>query len=339
MKIQYKFHLSLFFFLVGCGGTQFNQIPTKPSQTPEEIIEKALEVYAQESGQCSSQKLALVKNNQTQVRNLITQIKKLAAPNAAPGINMKAMQNYAGSSESDHFQLLVQILTSDTFKTVLLQSSSLLKQVAYDSIFMSNLSGIQGDLNLEPGDRIAEILTILSTSSEKREILLRAAQTILCTDTASEQTILDALQSPAVLWELGPNGVYLLGSPFFQHAEPLIKSIKALQLPQELDQFVVLIKSMIPSTNICPLENLSAYEKHFELLASLVDSESPRPIKNLSNLLLKVYTMQESNQCTGISLDDLKQENIQNAFLTVAQFLADEKEGLPAFLQAVKPRT
>ena len=49
--------------------------------------------------------------------------------------------------------------------------------------------------------------------------------------------------------------------------------------------------------------------------------------------------MQESNQCTGISLDDLKQENIQNAFLTVAQFLADEKEGLPAFLQAVKPRT
>lgn len=338
MKTKQNFYTLFLLLLMGCGNAKLSQSENKSNQSVEEMISKALEIYAQESPQCSVQKLALVKGNQSHVQRLVTQLKGLSAPTAA-GLNMKALQNYADTSESDQFHVIVQVLTGKSFKTVLMQSADLIKQVAKDSVIMTNLSGIHDDLGLEPGDRVAELLSMLATNQTQRQTLLQVTKLALCTETASEKTILDALQSPAVLWQLGPNGVYLLGSSLAHHAEPLWKTMKALPIPKELTQFISLMKNMLPTGNMCTLENLNAYAPHFEILAALLDGQDQRPLKSLINMLFKVYTMEESNQCSGISFDDLKQEKIENAFLKIADFLSDEQEGIPAFLQKIKPRS
>jgi hypothetical protein len=123
----------------------------------------------------------------------------------------------------------------------------------------------------------------------------------------------------------------------------LLLSIQGLAIPDELQQFATLVKDMLPKQDICSVHNFDAYRPHIALLLSLFTASDTlnesRPLRSFVNVLFKLYTMEDSNQCSGTSLDDLKKQTLQNAFLTTAQFMSDEQHGVTGVLKRMKPRT
>lgn len=325
-------YLGFLLLLTGCGNAQFTKQEAKPEQPFEEMVSKGLEIFAQSSNQCREQKLALVQKNKGLVQGIVTQIKNIATSKTS---SLKTKSN------NDQFEMIFQILTSEGFKTVVNQSSDVIKTLGNNDVIMANLTAIRDDFSQEPGDRMAEIINLLASDTTKQDILLGAAHSALC-DNLSEQDIIGVLLSPKVLWALGPNVTYLMASPLAKHVKPLVLALKQVNIPDELKEFIILTKDLMPKQDICSIENLDAYQKHFALALSLLKSSEnqtePRPLRSFINTLFRLYTMDESNQCSGISLDDLKKENIQNAFLMASSFLSDEQHGVVGFLSKMKPR-
>ena len=326
--------------VIGCSNAQFTQHKPQPSQPFEEMVSKGLEIFAESSKSCQEQKIALVKKDKSMIQNLVGQVKGLTT-GETPKVSLKGFKTHFSLVDTDQFDMIYQILTNEGFQTVVSQTADVIKSVANNDIIIGNLTAIRDDLNLEPGDRIAEILNLLASDSARQEILLGAAHSALC-ENLSEQDIIGVLLSPKVLWTLGPNATYLLGSPLMKHAKPLFAAVKKVSIPDELSQFVALVKDMMPKQNICSVTSLEPYQKHFELVLSLLKagdtSNTTRPLRSFLNTLFRLYTMDESNQCAGMSFDDLKKENIQNAFLTLSNFLIDEQHGVMGVLKQIRPR-
>lgn len=335
-----KLGIGLLILLTGCGNAEFTRYEKKAEQPLEETVTKGLEVIATASPSCKDEKLAIVQKNKPIIQNLVTHIKNLVGGNT-PVLNMKTMKSYVDQPSDDQIDLIFQILASDGFRTVVSQSSDVIKTVALNDTIMTNLAAIRDDLLSEPGDRTAEIITTLASDPIQQSTFLGAARTALC-DNPSEQDLLGTLLTPKVLWSLGPNGMYLLGSPLYQHAKPLLLAIRQLPIPDELSQFIDLVKQMLPKPNICTLDNLDAYQPHLALVLSLLkpqdNAADPRPLRSFINVVFKLYSMESSNQCSGTSFDDLKKETVQRAFLTVSNFMADDQHGVIGFLKQMKPR-
>jgi hypothetical protein len=327
-----KFYLGFLLLLIGCKDAQFTQYEVKPEQPFEEIVSKSLEIFAKSGSNCQEQKLALVRKEKNLIQGLVGQVKEIAVSNPT-AIKTKSNHN--------QFEEVFQILTSEGFKTVVNQTADVIKSIGNSDAIIANLTAIRDDLMLEPGDRIAEIISMLASDPIKQNILLGATHSALC-DNLSDQDIIGTLLSPQVMWTLGPNATYLMASPLAKHIKPLILAVKGISLPNELRDFITLAKDMMPKQDICSIENLEAYQKHFALALGLLktsnNSTEPRPLRSFLNTLFKLYTMEDSNQCAGISFDDLKKENIQNAFFTVSNFLSDEQHGVVGFLNKMQPR-
>lgn len=327
-----KFYLGFLLLLVGCGNAEFAKQEPMPAQPFEEMVSKSLEIFAKSSSNCQEQKLALIKKEKSLIQGVVGQVKEIATSNST---TLKVKTSH------DQFEEIFQILTSDGFKTVVNQTADVIKTIGNNDAITTNLTAIRNDLTLEPGDRIAEIISMLASDPIKQNILLGAAHSALC-DNLSEQDIIGTLLSPEVMWALGPNATYLMASPLAKHVKPLIFAVKQIKLPDELKEFIALAKDMMPKQDICSIENLDAYQKHLALALSLLKAgdkpDEPRPLRSFLNTLFRLYTMEESNQCTGISFDDLKKENVKNAFLMTSSFLSDEQHGVIGFLSKMKPR-
>lgn len=328
-----KHTAGLLILLTGCGSPTFHQTDSKPQEPLEETISKGLEIFAKNSTNCRDEKLALVRKDKAMIQNLVAQTKNLATTSTAT-LSIKSQ------SAQEQFEMIFQILTNDGFKVVVNQTSDVIKTVANNDTIMSNLTAIRDDLLAEPGDRIAEIIISLASDTSKQSALLGAIRSALC-DNPSKGDLVGALLTPQVLWQIGPNATYLLASPLAKHSQPLILALKQIPIQEELQQFVALVKDMLPKQDICSIDNLDAYQKHLALVLSLLktgDSPEPRPLRNFANVLFRLYNMDVSNQCSGISFDELQKKTLQNAFLTVANFLADDQHGVVAFLKQIKPR-
>lgn len=328
-----KHTAGLLILLAGCGSPTFHQLDSKPPEPLEETVSKGLEIFAKSSTNCRDEKLALVRKDKMMIQNLVAQTKNLATTNTAT-LSIKSQ------SSQEQLEMILQILTSDGFKVVVSQTSDLIKTVANNEIIMSSLTAIRDDLLAEPGDRIAEIIISLASDTSKQSALLGAVRSALC-DNPSEEDLVGVLLTPQVLWQLGPNATYLLAGPLAKHTQPLLLALKQIPIQDELQQFAALVKDMLPKQDICAIDNLDPYQKHLALVLSLLktgDSLEPRPLRNFVNVLFRLYSMDVSNQCSGISFDELQKETIQNAFITVANFLADDQHGVVAFLKQMKPR-
>lgn len=312
----------------------------KESHPIEQVVSRGLENFAMASLECQSEKLDLVRQKKPVLQNLVTQLKNLNEKSPA-GLNIKALRHYTNLSEGDQLDLIYQIITSQGFKTVVTQTGDFIKAMASNEIVLSNLEAIRDDFNQESGDRTAKLLTDLATNTTQQNILLATARSALC-DNPSESDLLGAIFSPETLWKLGPNGVYLLNSDLKKHAVPLVKAVQTVPIPEELGQFIGLMKEMMPSQDICNITTVEPYQKYFSFVANLIkvpdNSEDSRPLRTFLNVLFKLYSMEKSNQCSGSSFDDLKKEHFQNMLFKTAHFLADDTHGVVGFLRQIKPR-
>jgi hypothetical protein len=160
---------------------------------------------------------------------------------------------------------------------------------------------------------------------------------------ATNQDFSYLLMTPQLLWWLaGPNSIYLLlHSDILVHLKPIAQVLKNITPPQNLEKFFVFLHQMAPTQDVCSLENLDAYEKPITILEHLLkqpqDPTEQRPLRKFLNLMFKLYSMQDSNHCHGISFDELKSGNIQHALIQAADFLTNEQSGLISFLQKIKP--
>ncbi|MEI6804919.1 MAG: hypothetical protein WCK49_00240 [Myxococcaceae bacterium] len=329
----------LLILLTGCNN--INQTEIKSKTYLEEVVTKSLEGFAANSSVCREEKVALVRKDKALIQNLVAQVKNLANSSPIATLNIKSFSQYLDQSTADQIDMMFQILTSDGFRVVVGQTADLLRTVSTNDAILDNLTSVRDDLLSEPGDRISEIITSLASDRAKQDALLGAVKSATC-NNPSETDLVGLLFTPQVLWELGANGTYLIASPLAQHARPLLLAVQQLAIPDELAQFVAMVKDMLPKQDICLIDNLDAYQPHIALALSLFKASDtanePRPLRSLVNVLFKLYTMEDSNQCSGTSFDDLTKQSIQDALTTTANFLSDEQHGVVGVLKKMKPR-
>lgn len=339
------FFTSTLLFLMSCEGAHFKTFEEKPVPSAESIVADSLNLFAEGSSQCREQKIALVKDNIPRIKAVVGQLKNIAL-GGKTHLNTKQMaRHYTQKTEDEQLKEIIAIVTSDGFRTVLGQVSDVIRDASKNEVILGHLETVLGSFYQESGDRLAEILTDVSIDPVKQASLFGALHTALC-DEATEQDILGALLSPEVLWTLGPNVGYLITSDMILSGKAVAKAVQAIELPEELKQFIELAKQMMPQQNlterICSMD-VNNYQKHFKLIATLFqkpsDAKQPRPLRSLLNMFSSFYTLEESNGCVGTRVDELKQTHIKNAFLMIADFIKHEETGLVGFLQKMKPRS
>lgn len=324
---------SLLSLLVACSSPTFDKKQQITSDSLEQVVSDGLKNYAINATDCNSERLALIASSKDLVGNLIAQIRIVASSSQSP-FSLTTL----GSEQID---LMYQILTNDGFSTVVRQTADVLKAFAKNDSIMTSLLAIRDDIVSEPGDRISEIINLIAADPSKQNTLLGAMHSALC-DNPTDSDLLSALMTPQVIWELGPNATYLLTSSFTKNLKSLNQTLQTIPVPDELKQFVALVQDMLPKPDICSIENLDTYQKYLSIVLSLLKTpENPkqaRPLRSFVNVLFKMYSMNQANQCTGISFDNLGAQSTRNALISTANFLSDEEQGLPSFLKKLKPR-
>ncbi len=325
--------------LVGCGkAPQFSKLEYQSSMTAEDTVQRALVGYAKNVSQCSSEMLALVDEHDSNTRALLASVKKIKL--AGSKIDPKKFQEQRKD--------LFQIFTSPDFAQVLRDSAVVLTNIANDDDFMTHVSGIhQSLLNKEDGDRLAEILALAVADPAKLQNFLEAGRTWLCEDY-SQNDLLGFIYAPKTLWAIGgqhllSNALYLVGAgEFVPHSLWVQNKLSALEIPPKLQEFMMLMKEMMPKNNLCQVENLAAYESLFPLLYELFKTpevgNAQRPLRKFANLMSKMYTMSIDNSCAGVAFDSLNKDDYRRVLLGIADFIQNDKTGVLAILQQAKPR-
>lgn len=326
MKLQYSYYTAFVFLLMGCGGPRFSQPDPKPAVSTGASILEGIKQTAANSGQCSEQRTKLIAENENEVvlKNLIEELLKLAHNGIGDtkiDIKTVAEAYYARPSDADTTSDLVGILTSNGFKTVLKETANLIEQVANNDVIMGHLTAIHADLNGKPGDKVAELLELLANDAQIRDTLLGLVK-VEC-NNKTQKNLADLWLSPKILLgTFGAKGLAVVMSDFTLHAHSLYKSVSAITIPLDLTQFKDLVMGIAPKPDFCSINNLDAYQKHFELVATLLkapaDSTQSRPLKVALNLLVRMWTMEQANNCEGFSYDELKQENLKNTLLMIS---------------------
>ncbi len=325
MTVKLKYYIALVVLLAGCGDAKFSKLD-KPTKSAEDSILEGVKKTAASAYQCKEQRLALIHENEGLVRSLITQFKNTLPKNDGnvPKIDLKplAEQYYERAPDADLVDDICGILTSQGFKTVLQETAELIEQVANNNNVMANIMGIHNSLGKKPGDKIAEMVSMLAEDASKRDMLFGVAKTALC-ESASNENIVDALMSYSVLLELGQNALFLIGSPVKKHAKSLYNT--KIAIPENLKKFVMLAQGIAPKQDFCSMENLDAYQKHFQLAATLLKApenpEQPRPLRTLLNTTMRLYTMADTNECKGLSYDSIQQEDLQETLFRLARIV------------------
>lgn len=316
----------LIVLLAGCGGAEFSKFGPKPVESAENSIIEGARAAAKAAYQCKEQRLALVDENEAMVRSLITQI-KASLPKTGdtlPTVSLKTLaeEYYTRPPDANLAQDMKGILTSEGFKTMLRETAEFIEQIANNNGIMADLMGIHASLGKTPGDKIAEIITLLAEDASKRNRVLGVIKTAQC-ETASNENIVDALMSLELAIDLGPKAFFLIRSPLKKHAKSLSKA--NLSIPNSLKKFLELAQGLVPQQDICSVDNLDAYQKYFELAVTLLkvpqNPKEPRPLRVLLNTVMKFHTMENSNDCKGLSYDDITQENFRNSLLSIAKII------------------
>lgn len=332
MKKEYGFCVVFALLLTSCGSPNTGS-QNKIMKNTEDAVIEGLEQTAASAYQCREQRVALIKDNETTVRDLIALFKTAAKkPGKAPEIDLKTLGEhyYARPTDADLGDDIYGILTSEGFKLVLKETAEFLEQISNNDAVIENLIALRDQLGKKPGDKLAEIITLLATDRSKQEILFGIVKTANC-ESASNQNIVDALMSPFLLLQLGKPGLYLLKNDFKKHIKSLVKIFEeTIILPNSLKEFAGLVQGIVPKQNICEMENLNSFQNFAKLAAILLkapeDQTQHRPLRVLLNTVMRLYTMSDDNQCLGISYDNLQTNNIKEALLLIAGLIKSPLE-------------
>lgn len=326
MKLKYSYYTVFVFLLAGCGGPQFSQPEPKPAVSTGASILEGIKQTAANSGQCSEQRTKLIAENENEVvlKNLIEELLKLAPKEIGETkIDIKTIAEayYARPNDADPMSDIVGILTSNGFKTVLKETAILIEQVVNDKMIMDHLASIHADLNGKSGDKVAELLELLANDAQIRDTLLGLVK-VEC-NNKTQKNLADLWLSPKIfLGKFGAKGIAVLMSDFTVHAHSLYKTLSAITIHPDITKFKDLVMGIAPKPDFCSINDLDAYQKHFELAAKLLqaptDSKQLRPLRTVLNLLVRMWTMEEANSCTGFSYDELKQENLRDTLLMIS---------------------
>ncbi len=333
------FRLIALLLLVSCGkAPQFSKLDYQESMTAEDTVQRALVGYAKNTSQCTSEMLALVDEHNSDTRVLVASMKKLKI------VGSKLEPKKFEAQRKDLFQ----IFTGTDFEQVLRDAAVVLTQIANDDELMTHIAGMhQSLLTKEDGDRLAEILALAVADPAKLQSFLEAGRTWMC-DGYSQNDLLGFIYAPKTLWAIGgqhllSNALYLVGAgQFVPHSLWVQNKFSSLELPSKLQEFMMLMKEMMPKNSICELENLAAYESVFPILYELFKTPEPgqvqRPLRKFANLVSKMHTMTADNSCSGVAFDSLTKDDYRRVLLGIADFIQNDKSGVIAILQQAKPR-